>query len=87
MLRILLLLKEPRDEIVDLLEGRHVDMEYGAPARAAGGAFQRKVASGNYDAGLLEGDASGVAPLKLADPRAERPGPSRRRWTRARRSM
>jgi two-component system response regulator HydG len=74
MLRILLSLKEPRDEIVDLLEGHHVDAEYAAAiptAPAAADPLRRKVASGNYNVVLLEGDASDVAPVKEADPRAE----------------
>ncbi len=65
MLRILLSLKSPPDDVLPLLEDWQVDTCGG------GESLRFKVASGNYNLVLLEGDKSVVPALKRADPRAE----------------
>ncbi len=65
MLRVFLSLKDNHDDVLPLLEGHQVEMHNGS------GPLQQKVALGNYNLVLLEGDASAVPSIKLADPRVE----------------
>ena len=64
MLRVFLSLKN-YDDVLPLLEGHQVDLQNGS------GPLQQKVASGNYNLVLSDGDASVVPSIKLADPRVE----------------
>ena len=51
--------------MLPLLDGHQVDLHNGS------GPLQQKVASGNYNLVLLDGDSSVVPSIKLADPRVE----------------
>src|SRR5450756_674312 len=65
MLRIFLSVKHASNTVLPLLDGHKVEVHNGS------GELQRKVAVGNYNLVLLEGDSSVVPSIKLADPRVE----------------
>jgi two-component system response regulator HydG len=65
LLRVFLSLKNSYHEILPLLDGHQVDVHNGS------GPLQQKVASGNYNLVLSDGDASVLPSIKLADPRVE----------------
>ena len=80
MLRVFLSLKN-YDDVLPLLEGHQVDLQNGS------GPLQQKVASGNYNLVLSDGDASVVPSIKLAPmpvvqqpsaaPKPEEPAPQK----------
>ena len=65
MLRVFLALKNSNNDVLPLLDGHEVDLHNGS------GPLQQKVASGNYNLVLSDGDAAVVPSIKLADPRVE----------------
>jgi DNA-binding NtrC family response regulator len=65
LLKVFVSLKNFHDDVLPLLNGHQVDLHNGS------GPLQQKVASGNYNLVLSDGDASVVPSFKLADPRVE----------------
>jgi len=65
LLRVFLSLKDSHNDVLQLLDGHQVDVHNGT------GSFPQKIASGNYNLVLSDGDTSLVPSIKLADPRVE----------------